>query len=109
MIEAHRRHFLSLIGAAALMPVLPLAAEPLAGAAIVADARLLKRVWTALHPGLLRYNSAADIDERDREELTRDERGFVAAADGVRLGQRVIVEALAGEDGFLGDRGQVHL
>jgi len=64
MIETDRRHFLSLVGAAALMPALPLAAEPLAGAAIIADARLLKRVWTTLHPGLLRYSSAADIDDR---------------------------------------------
>lgn len=64
MMTTDRRHFLSLIGAAALMPALPLAAERLGGAAIIADARLLKRVWTTLHPGLLRYNSAADIDDR---------------------------------------------
>lgn len=64
MFETDRRHFLSLLGAAALVPALPVAAEAFTGAAIIADARLLNRVWTTLHPGLLRYNSAADIADR---------------------------------------------
>lgn len=64
MIETDRRHFLSFLGAAALAPALPAGAASVGGAAIVADARLLQRIWTTLHPGLLRYNNVTQLADR---------------------------------------------
>lgn len=64
MFATDRRRFLALAGAAALAPALPARAADLRGADLISDARLLRRVWETLHPGLLRYNTPATIADR---------------------------------------------
>lgn len=63
MIAPSRRRFLSLSGAAALSSALP----PVAFADDAdwsGDVDVLKDAWSALHPGLLRYQTRAELDAR---------------------------------------------
>lgn len=69
-----RRSALQWIGASALLAGSPVRAEPSAGA-LKDDIVLVRRVL-ALHPGLLRYQSTADVERR----LARLARDYVGAA-----------------------------
>lgn len=63
MIASSRRRFLSLSGAAALSSVLP----PIAFADDAdwsGDVDVLDDAWSALHPGLLRYQTREELDAR---------------------------------------------
>ena len=67
MIASSRRRFLSLSGAAALSAGLASALPPIAFASDMdwsGDVDVLNDAWSALHPGLLRYQTREELDGR---------------------------------------------